>query len=55
MPCFQGKTTPLLELFQYNPALFGLNRLNHFTEGFTEGFDVWACFEKTDNEVGSFG
>jgi len=34
MPCVQGKTTPLPELFQYNHALFGINRLNPFIEGF---------------------
>jgi hypothetical protein len=38
MPCFQGKTTPLSELIQYNLAQFGLTRLNSLTEDFTEDF-----------------
>jgi hypothetical protein len=38
MPCFQGKTKPLSEQFQYNLALFGLNQFNLPTEDFTEGF-----------------
>jgi hypothetical protein len=38
MPVFQGKTTPLLALFQYNLSLFGLTRFNPLTEDFTEGF-----------------
>jgi hypothetical protein len=38
MPCFQGKTTPLSELIQYNLALFGLTPFNPLTEDFTEGF-----------------
>ena len=37
MPCFQGKTTPLPELIQYNLALFGLTPFNPLTEDFTEG------------------
>jgi len=38
MPYFQGRTTPLPEQVQYNPALFGLTHFNPLTEGFTEGF-----------------
>jgi hypothetical protein len=38
MPCFQGKTTPLSELIQYNLALFGLTPFNPLTEDFAEGF-----------------
>jgi hypothetical protein len=38
MPCFQGKITTLSALFQYNPAQFGLTRLNPLTEEFTESF-----------------
>jgi hypothetical protein len=38
MPYFQRKITRLSALFQYNPALFDLTRLNPLTEDFTEGF-----------------
>jgi hypothetical protein len=40
MPYFQGKTTPLSALFQYNHPLFGLTRFNPLTEDFTEGFQL---------------
>src|ERR1017187_6736682 len=32
MPCFQGKTTPLSELIQYNFALLALTRFNLLIE-----------------------
>ena len=42
MPCFHVKATILAEQFQYNLSLFGLNRFNSLTEGFTEGF-LWPA------------
>jgi hypothetical protein len=38
MPCFPRNIKLLCEQFQYNPALFGINRLNPLTEDFTEWF-----------------
>lgn len=41
MSCFQGKTTTLSELIQYNLARFGLTRFNPLTEDFTECDRFW--------------
>jgi hypothetical protein len=48
MPVFQGKTTPLLALFQYNPSLFPLTRFNPLTEDFTEGFLAVDTFSQQE-------
>jgi hypothetical protein len=47
MPVFQGKTTPLSALFQYNLALFGLTCFNPITEDFIEGF--WRLLLRESN------